>query len=214
MYIPEQFTESNIGKLQEFIRARCFATVVTMTSNGLNANHIPLLLNESPGPYGSLQGHIARVNPIIDDYQPGLEALAIFNGPDCYISPNWYSTKKENARVVPTWNYMVVHAYGNLRRIDNRDWLLNNITALTECNEASLKKPWAISDAPAEFIETLLDSIVGFEMRITRLIGKYKVSQNQPIQNQASVAAELRQNGLPAMVEMARLIENQALKSG
>jgi len=207
VYIPKQFEEISVDLMHELIRAHPFATLVSHSASGLNANHIPLLLSASPSPYGTLQGHIARANPLFGEIADGIETLAIFHGPDAYISPSWYATKKETGKVVPTWNYAVVHAYGYLRVVDNASWLRAQLDALTDDNEAPLREPWAVSDAPPEYIEKMMAAIVGVEIVITKLLGKWKVSQNQPTQNHASLISALKANGLPESEAMAVLVE-------
>lgn len=213
MYIPKHFEEARIDVMHELIRAYPLATLVTHSSSGLNANHIPLHLSvssESPSSYGTLRGHIARANPLLGEIAEGIETLAIFHGPDSYITPSWYATKKETGKVVPTWNYAVVHAHGLLRVIDNASWLRAHLDALTGHNEASFPEPWAVSDAPPEHIERMMTAIAGVEMVITKLLGKWKVSQNQPAQNQIGVISGLKASGLPASEEMAALVEGAA----
>lgn len=213
MYIPKQFEEPRVEVLHELIRTYPLATLVNHSSSGLNANHIPLYLSESPSPYGTLQGHIARANPLFGEIAGGIEALAIFHGPNSYITPSWYATKKETGKVVPTWNYAVVHAYGVLRVVDNASWLRAQLDALTDHNEASFAEPWAVSDAPAEHIEKTMTAIVGVEMVITKMLGKWKVSQNQPTQNQAGVISGLQARGLGESEAMAALVEDVAKKA-
>lgn len=210
MYIPKQFEEMSVDLMHELIRAHPLATLVSHSASGLNANHIPLHLLASPSPYGTLQGHIARANPLLGEIADGIETLAIFHGPDAYISPSWYASKKETGKVVPTWNYAVVHAYGYLRVVDNAAWLRAQLDALTDANEAPLREPWTVSDAPPEYIERMMAAIVGVELVITKLLGKWKVSQNQPTQNQASVISALRESGLPQSGAMAALVEASA----
>jgi transcriptional regulator len=207
MYIPKQFEEPRVDVMHELIRARPLATLVTLSAGGLNANHIPLHLLESPAPFGTLQGHVARANPVLSDLEKNIEVLAVFHGPDAYITPSWYVTKKETGKVVPTWNYAVVHAYGYLRVVDDAAWLRAQLEALTAHNEASFPERWAVSDAPHEFTERLIANIVGFEMVISRLSGKWKVSQNQPKQNQASVIEGLKASGQQESSAMAALVE-------
>jgi transcriptional regulator len=207
MYIPKQFEEPRVDVMHELIRARPLATLVTLSAGGLNANHIPLHLLESPAPFGTLQGHVARANPVLSDLEKNIEVLAVFHGPDAYITPSWYVTKKETGKVVPTWNYAVVHAYGYLRVVDDAAWLRAQLEALTAHNEASFPERWAVSDAPREFTERLIANIVGFEMVISRLSGKWKVSQNQPQQNQASVIEGLKASGQQESSAMAALVE-------
>lgn len=207
MYIPKHFAEPRVDVLHQLIRARPFSTLVTLSSSGLNANHIPLQLSEQPGPFGTLRGHVARANPIWNDITKDVEALAIFHGPDVYVTPSWYATKAETGKVVPTWNYAVAHAYGTLRVIDDASWLRAHLEALTALNEAAFAEPWHLDDAPPDFTEKLIGAIVGIEIVITRLSGKWKTSQNQPAENQAGVVRGLRAcEGTDAM-EMAALIE-------
>lgn len=196
--------------MHALIRARPLATLVTLSATGLNANHIPLVLSNSPAPFGTLQGHVARANSLLIDLKQSTDVLAIFHGPDSYISPSWYATKRETGKVVPTWNYAVAHAYGSLRVIDDPLWLRAHLETLTNQNETSFAEPWAVSDAPHEFTEKLLGQILGFEIVLTRLIGKWKVSQNQPPKNQASVIDGLRSLDELNAAEMAALVESNS----
>jgi transcriptional regulator len=206
MYLPQHFAETNVPVLHDLMRAFPLATIVTHGPDGLNANHIPLQLDANAGPNGTLCGHIARSNPLAKPAAVNGEILVIFQGPACYISPSGYATKAEHGKVVPTWNYTAVHAYGQLRLIDDADWIFRQISALTAEHEATLPQPWAVSDAPADYIDKMLGAIVGIEIRIDRLVGKWKVSQNQPVVNQASLIAAL--DGQP----MGELIRERALK--
>ncbi len=190
--------------MHELMRTRSLATLVTTGSDGLNANHIPLHLSATPESFGVLRGHVARSNPIWNELDSAVDALAIFHGPEAYISPSWYATKQETGKVVPTWNYTVVHAYGRLRIIDDAVWLRAQLEALTAQHEAAHPEPWAVSDAPEDFTEKLLGAVVGIEMIITRLSGKWKVSQNQPLQNQHSVIQGLTASGQVAMAELVK----------
>jgi transcriptional regulator len=207
MYVPKHFEVTDVKVIHDLIRNYPLATIVTLSTNGLNANHIPLHLSVLPEPYGTLQGHVARSNPILDDINTGQETLAIFHGPNTYITPSWYQTKNESGKVVPTWNYIVVHAYGNLRIIDNPEWLHAQLEALTAQNEAQFPEPWAVTDAPVEFTEKLFESIVGIEMKITKLVGKWKVSQNQPPQNRESVIDGLNKDKQLGASKMAELVK-------
>jgi transcriptional regulator len=210
MYNPKHFEEPRIEVMHELMRARPLATLITLTSAGLDANHVPLHLIDQPAPLGTLRGHVARANPLWSDFAKDVEVLAIFHGPDSYITPSWYATKQETGKVVPTWNYAVVHAYGTLRVIDDTAWLRAQLEALTAHNEAGFAHPWAVSDAPHEYTEKLIEAIVGFEIVITKLSGKWKVSQNQPAQNQASVIAGLNNSGLHDAEAMAVLVAANA----
>ncbi|QSA96448.1 FMN-binding negative transcriptional regulator [Methylococcus sp. EFPC2] len=213
MYIPKQFDEPRIDVLHELIRARPLATLITLSSGGLNANHIPLHLTAEPTPFGTLRGHVARSNPIWSDFSKDVEVLAVFHGPDVYIRPSWYSTKAETGKVVPTWNYTVAHAYGALRVIDDASWLRAHLETFTASNEAAFPDPWHLSDAPHDFTDKLIEAVVGIEIVVSRLSGKWKVSQNQPPQNQAGVAHGLRSSALAESLEMAALVEDYEIAS-
>jgi transcriptional regulator len=206
MYLPKHFAETDIGVMHELMRAFPLATVVTQGADGLEANHIPLHLDALAGPNGTLRGHVARANPLAADATVNRKILVIFKGPDSYISPSGYATKAEHGKVVPTWNYAAVHAYGELRLIDDAEWLLTQLHTLTAEHEAGLPHPWTVDDAPADYIGKMLGAIVGIEISIDRLVGKWKVSQNQPAVNQASLIAAL--DGDP----MAGLIRERGLK--
>jgi transcriptional regulator len=214
MYIPKHFEEQSVEVMHELIRARPLATLVTLSSCGLNANHIPLHVSTEPAPFGTLRGHVARSNPVWTDLVNDVEALAVFHGPDTYITPTWYATKKETGKVVPTWNYAVVHAYGSLRIIDDASWLRAQLEILTAHNEAAFPKQWAVSDAPHDFTDKLIGAIVGIEIVITKLSGKWKVSQNQPAQNQASIIQGLNASGVRDASPMADLVEAAAKNAG
>ena len=207
MYITKHFEVTNINAIHELILEYPLATLVTTSANGLNANHIPMHITATPEPYGTLRGHVARANPLLEDINVENQSLAIFHGPNAYITPSWYETKKEHGKVVPTWNYVVVHAYGNLQIVDKPEWLRTQIEALTDQNESQFSEPWAITDAPVEFTEKLFESIVGIEMKITKLVGKWKVSQNQPPQNRESVIEGLNKDKQLGASKMAELVK-------
>ena len=141
MYIPKHFAEPRVDVLHQLIRTRSLSTLVTLSSSGLNANHIPLHLSPEPSPFGTLRGHVARANPIWNDLNKDLEALAIFHVPDAYVTPSWYPSKVETGKVVPTWNYAVAHAYGTLRVVDDPTWLRCHLEELTAHNEAAFSEP-------------------------------------------------------------------------
>ena len=204
MYVPTHFEESRTDVLHALIRAHPLAALVTQTPDGLVANHIPFEIDPDPAPFGTLRGHMARANPQWRTLADA-PALAIFQGPSAYVSPAWYATKRDTGRVVPTWNYAVVHAHGPLRVIHDPDWLLNFVTRLTTRHEAGRPDPWQVTDAPAEYIATQLAAIVGIEMPIARLEGKWKVSQNRPPADRAGVAEGLlREGNAAAMAELVR----------
>jgi transcriptional regulator len=205
MYVPAHFAEDRVPVLHQAIQASGLATLVTMTADGLIASHVPLLLDPAPAPYGTLIGHLARPNP---QARPAIgEAMAIFLGPDGYITPSYYATKRETGKVVPTWNYIAIHAYGTLRFIDDPAHLLDIVTRLTNRHETQRASPWAVSDAPAEFTRGMLNGIVGFELTVTRLEGKRKMSQNRPEADRAGVVSGLTEDGCP---ELARQVARAA----
>lgn len=189
--------------MQTLIRDYPLATVVASSASGLNANHIPLhWVEEGGSPYGSLRGHIAHSNPLWTDFDPQTEVLAVFQAENAYISPSWYATKPQTGKVVPTWNYAAVHAYGKLRIIDDPVWIRRQLEAMTQAFEAGFPEPWSVSGAPADFTERLITQIIGIEISVSRLQGKWKVSQNQPPENQNSVIKALRESGQPAMANL------------
>lgn len=212
LYVPKLNAEHNVPVMHELIRAYPLATLVSHSNNCLDANHIPLFLAEHPHPYGTLQGHVARANPLVNDLNTEADSLVIFHGPNTYISPSWYASKKESGRVVPTWNYIVVHAYGKLRTVEDKVWLRTQLNSITSQNEGRFDHPWEVSDAPADYIENLLDAIVGIEMVITRLIGKWKISQNQTPQNQQSVLAALQNSELQSAQAMAKILQERGTR--
>jgi len=201
VYIPAHFAETRIDVLHDAIRRAGLATLVSQTAEGLIASHVPLLLLSDPAPYGTLIGHLARPNP----HARGAtgESLAIFTGPDGYITPSYYATKRETGKVVPTWNYVAIHAYGTLELIDDPEGLLALVTELTNHHEAPRAAPWAVSDAPDDFVQGMLKGIVGFRLPISRLEGKVKMSQNRPDADRAGVVAGLEADGRD---DLARLI--------
>jgi transcriptional regulator len=207
MYQPKQFEETRIEVMHQLMRANPLATLVTLSSQGLNANHIPLHLSAVENSYGVLRGHVARSNSMWSDLQ-NAEILAIFHGPESYISPSWYATKKETGKVVPTWNYVVVHAHGTLSVIDDPAWVRAQLEVLTHQQEKSLPEPWAVADAPYEFTQKMLEAVVGIEINISRLSGKWKISQNQPPQNQAGVISGLDGLKQPEAAAMADLMKH------
>jgi transcriptional regulator len=208
MYIPDQFQEPRIEVMHELIRSYPLATVVTMSSEGLNANHIPFYLSVDSSSFGTLQGHVACSNPMWHDFVEDIGVLVVFQGPNAYVSPSWYVTKNATGKVVPTWNYIVVHAYGSLRIVDEASWLRSQLESLTVHNEAAFAEQWHISDAPQEVTERLTGAIVGIEIVITKLVGKWKISQNQPPENRVGVIEGLNRSGLRDGALMAAAVES------
>jgi transcriptional regulator len=195
LYVPPLFKEDRIDVLHAAIRQSGLGTLVTLTADGLIASHVPMLLDPEPSPHGTLLGHVARPNPQARGAVAGVQALAIFQGPDAYVTPSWYATKRETGKVVPTWNYVAIHAYGQVEFFDATDRLRAIVTGLTEREEAGRAEPWAVSDAPAGYVEGMLQGIVGFALPIVRLEGKWKMSQNRPAADRAGVVAGLEAEG-------------------
>jgi transcriptional regulator len=185
------------------MRAAPFANLVTMGSEGLDATPLPLMLDPSDGPHGSLIGHIARANPQWRTTDKAHEALAIFSGPDSYITPSYYETKRLTGKVVPTWNYVTVHARGRISFFQEPEALLELVRRLTDRHEGERPAPWAVSDAPADFIQSQLRAIVGLRLEITQLAGKWKMSQNRSPADRAGVVAGLRADGGPVAEAVA-----------
>lgn len=206
MYQPAHHREESLGVQHELIHANPLGTLITLSAEGLNANPVPFLLDETVRPCGLLRAHVARANPQWRDYDPSVAALVIFQGPQAYISPSWYKTKTETGKVVPTWNYVTVQAYGRMTIIEDRAWLLRQVTALTDHMERGRAHPWSVADAPAPFIEAMLDQIVGIEIPIERIEGKWKLSQNRPQADRDGVAAGLSASPDGAQRAVAKLI--------
>ena len=210
MYIPPHFEETRVDVLHQLMRDEPFAMLVTLGPGGLNANHLPLELDPEPAPLGTLRGHVSRANEVWRTSDPNVEALVVFQGPQRYITPAWYPTKEETGKVVPTWNYVVVHAYGVPRFRDDAAWLRAHVERLSTIHEAGRAQPWQVSDAPEDYVAAQLRGIVGFELAITRLCGKWKVSQNRGQADRAGVTTGLRADADPASAVMADLIERRS----
>ncbi|RKE39005.1 PaiB family negative transcriptional regulator [Paraburkholderia sp. BL23I1N1] len=179
MYVPAHFNESRTEIVHARIAEYPFGTLITHGENGLDANHLPFELASGEGELGVLHTHVARANPVWQDVANGDEVLVVFRAGDAYISPNWYPSKHEFHKQLPTWNYIVVHAYGRVTVQDSERYVRGLVGRLTSTHEASEPEPWMMADAPREFVDTLLKSIVGLQIDITRLVGKTKLSQNK-----------------------------------
>jgi transcriptional regulator len=206
MYIPPAFREDRPEVLHAWIRAHPLGTLVTIGDQGLEANQIPWWLEVAETGKLRLLGHVARANPLGQSSATQPEVLVVFQGPAQYISPGWYPTKQEHGRVVPTWNYVVVHAHGRVVFHEDPSWIRAQLERLTDQMEANQPRPWSIGDAPPEYIAALLKSVVGVEILVDRLQGKWKVSQNQPEINRAGVIRALSKMPNSAAQEMARLV--------
>jgi transcriptional regulator len=190
MYVPPAFREDDLTALYGTMRETRLANLVTATAEGVTATPLPLFLVPDEGPYGTLYGHLARGNPQWR-LPPTNDALALFMGPDAYVSPSWYPSKLEHGKVVPTWNYIAVHAYGPVEFFTDADRLLEVVTRLTNLHEQSRARPWAVTDAPENFVRAQLKGIVGLRLPIARLEGKRKMSQNRSAEDRAGVTAGL-----------------------
>lgn len=206
MYNPKAFAVEDLSQLHQMMDDCRLAVLITQGEQGLQASHLPLLLDTQQGPNGRLYGHMARANPQWRDLEAGAEALVVFAGADAYVSPGFYPTKAEHGKVVPTWNYVAVHAYGSAEVFSDAHRLRNLVSALTDRHETGRNQPWKIDDAPAEYIDSMLKAIVGFALPIQRLEGKRKLSQNRSPADIAGV-----RNGLAASLDpqdqaLARLV--------
>ncbi|WP_413719777.1 FMN-binding negative transcriptional regulator [Silicimonas sp. MF1-12-2] len=208
MYLPQMFREERIEVLHQLIRTHPLGALVTHTGGALSADHVPLLLDAGPDGKDRLRGHLAAANPLCKADPGDLDVLVIFQGPQTYVSPSWYPSKQEHGKVVPTWNYAVVHVEGTLRFHRASDWLHTQVTDLTDRHEASRDLPWAVSDAPDDFVDRQLRAIVGIEIAVRTITGKWKVSQNRAPADRNGVARGLDATPTPDSAAMARLVRD------
>jgi transcriptional regulator len=208
MYVPAHFAEDRIDALHALMRRYPLGVLVTSTPDGMDANHIPFVLDAAPAPWGRLRCHVARANPVWRALDEARNVLVIFQGADAYVSPSVYEAKKQDGKVVPTWNYLAVHAYGKARAVHEREWLMTLLEDLTSIHEADRAEPWQVADAPADYVDKLVHAIVGIEITIERLVGKWKVSQNRSRADRLSIAADLRDRSRAQHDEMIRLLED------
>ena len=207
MYLPGAFEETEERILHDFIRAHPLATFVSTDANGLCANHFPMLIEARSETQFVLRGHVARANPLWKDLAEHPQALVIFQDPGLYITPSWYPSKRETGRVVPTWNYVAVHVSGTACAVDDPEWLRSFLTRLTDTNEGRFALPWKVTDAPEDHIDRQLRAIVGIELAIAQMVGKWKVSQNRTAKDAEGVVAGLREQGDPAGLTMAGWVD-------
>ncbi|MNE19478.1 Protease synthase and sporulation protein PAI 2 [compost metagenome] len=206
MYVPAVFKDTDLSSLHQQIQSTRLAILVTSDEQGLQASHLPLLLDPEAGPNGTLYGHLAKANPHWRALAAGAEAMLIFAGADAYVSPDFYPSKGEHGKVVPTWNYLAVHAYGRADVFTDAQRLLELVGALTDRHEGGRTKPWAVSDAPADYIDGMLKAIVGFAVPIERLQGKRKLSQNRSAADSAGVREGLASSPDPQDQQLAQLM--------
>jgi transcriptional regulator len=209
MYTPPAFEETRVDIMHALMRAHPFAAVVTAGPAGLMASHIPLVLHAESSEFGVLRGHMARANSQWSERIESTDALAIFSGPHQYISPSWYLTKEEDGRVVPTWNYAVVHAYGPLTLHHETAWVLEHLNTLVTQHEAKFEPPWKVGDAPADYIERQTAGIVGLEIPIRRLEGKWKLSQNRSERDRLGVIEGLADLDTAESIAMKTLMSER-----
>jgi transcriptional regulator len=187
MYTPSYFNDADLGSLHAQIEGARLAILVTANDSGMQASHLPLLFRPDEGPHGTLYGHFAKANPQWKDVQRGAEVMVIFPGADAYVSPSFYPAKAEHGKVVPTWNYLAIHAYGHAEVFTDAQRLLALVSGLTDKHESGRTSPWSVDDAPTDYIEKMLGAIVGFALPIDRLEGKRKLNQNRSAEDIAGV---------------------------
>lgn len=204
MYQPVHFVEEDRPTLHALIRAHPLGLLISADDVDVQANPVPFLLDEKTGEHGTLRAHLARANPQWQHLEKGAKALAVFQGSDAYVTPSWYQSKKDHGRVVPTWNYVCVQVRGTIRVINDPDWLHSQLTALTDMHENGRSQPWSINDAPAGFVDMQKRAIIGLEMEMTDISGKWKVSQNRPVADQIGVAEGLAIDGQDEMADLVR----------
>lgn len=195
MYIPSAFAEDRLDVQHALMRAHPLGMLIVNGPDGLDATPVPFVLDAQAGPKGTLRAHLARPNPMLAMLAQAEECLVVFQGPQAYITPAWYAAKAETGKVVPTWNYAAVQAWGRPRVIDDAGWLQAQVRALTDQQEAARTQPWSVDDAPADYIASMVRGIVGVEIPISRLAGKWKASQNRSEADRANVARGLEAQG-------------------
>jgi transcriptional regulator len=203
MYLPQHFEETRIEELHRIIAEYPLGAWVINGPNGLDANHLPFEHDANKGERGHLLAHVARANPVWKEVKDGDEALVIFRAANAYISPNWYPSKHETHRQVPTWNYQAVHVHGRITVRDDEGFVRGLVARLTRVNEARIgaEKPWKMSDSSSDYIDQMLAAIVGIDIEITRMIGKWKLSQNKDERDRVNAARELSKRGEPVLSE-------------
>ncbi|MFZ6712260.1 FMN-binding negative transcriptional regulator [Undibacterium sp. TC9W] len=215
MYMPSHFAEERIEVLHALMQAHPLAALVSLQAGELEANHIPIIVSPptADAPYGVLRGHVARNNPVWQSAASGTDALVIFQGPQAYISPRWYEEKQRSGSVVPTYNYAVVHVHGPMRIVEDRQEFLRLLSDLSDNFERKFDQPWKVSDAPAEYIDRMMDMIVGIEIPIHRISGKWKTSQNKSTQDRVNMVDGLREQHDPASHALASAMEQQLFET-
>ncbi|WP_331254461.1 FMN-binding negative transcriptional regulator [Pandoraea apista] len=206
VYVPKYHAMPDRLDALSLIDAHPLGAWVTMTDDGFVANHIPFVLDRSRGEFGTLLGHVSRANRVWEQLSASAESMVIFQGPQSYITPEWYPSKQKDGKVVPTWNYSVAHAHGVARAVDDRDWLYQLLARLTAVNESSRASPWKLTDAPSDYIDKMIRGVVGIEIPIVRLVGKLKVSQDESMQDRMGTVTGLMAEEGEDAVRMASLV--------
>ena len=205
MFQPDHFRVDDLAEMHALMRARPFAALVSMAPSGLYGTHLPTVLKDE-GSFGTIECHLARANPHWKDLAKGEEAIMIFQGAEGYITPNWYATKAQTGKAVPTWNYAIVHAYGRPAIMNDKEWLKRHVSELSDQQERDEAHPWKVSDAPESYIDVMLRGIVGFRYEITRLEGKWKMSQNRETQDRLGVIEGLKARASGDDLEIAESV--------
>lgn len=200
--------ENRISVMQDLIDAYSFGILIAHEGSELSVNHLPFVLHRDLGENGTLRAHMAKGNPLWKGFDEGTDVVAIFQGPHHYVSPSWYASKAEHGKVVPTWNYATVHAKGLLRLVNDPDWLIAQIGSLSDIHEAGRDDPWKITDAPEKYIRGQMKGIVGLEIEIAELTGKWKMSQNKNEADKAGILAGLTHDGDENALEMIRVMKD------
>ena len=205
MYLPKHFQVDELEILAKLIKEYPLATLFGVLDGQTEINHLPLMLSDDRT---RLFGHVAKTNPLLRIAEQNVPQLtAVFNGPNAYVTPSWYPSKKEAGKVVPTWNYAVVHAQGNLRVIHDPEWLRSHVAQMTNIHEPTYQSSWKLDDAPEEYVQMMLKAIVGIEITISSLVGKFKLSQNRPAEDYAAVLSELKNSPDKTLQEMAKYMK-------
>ena len=200
MYLPKHFSVDDPAILAQLISEYPLATIVSTLDGHLEINHLPLMLSDDGS---KLYGHIAKMNPLVKVAgSSNTVVTAVFNGPNAYVTPAWYPSKQESGKVVPTWNYAAVHAEGSIKLIDDPQWIRSHVSQMTDIHEPTYQSNWKLSDAPEDYVKSMLNAIIGIEIDIKSLVGKFKLSQNRPEQDYAAVVEQLRQSPKEALQEM------------
>ena len=205
MYLPKHFSVDDPALLAQLIAEYPLATIVGSLENQLEVNHLPLMLSSDRT---KLYGHIARVNPLVKVAGSSKTSVtAIFNGPQAYVTPAWYPSKKETGKVVPTWNYAVVHAQGDIKLIEDAQWLRSHVAQMTNIHEPTYQSNWKLDDAPEDYVQMMLKAIIGIEIEVKSLVGKFKLSQNRPAQDYAAVVETIEKSPQEVLQEMRKYMK-------